>query len=621
MNMIDPTQIPKPIVNPEAYKTELGPVLLLAGPGTGKTWQIAKRIQHLTASKAISAGEITVITFTAEAANSMRRKIAEEGKDEYIEPDKRPKRISTMHSLGFYILKKHPNLVGLQPGFVVVENQQLREMIMRDAALLLGFSPDQAGVAMKERTAAILSEVSKKIIEEYERILRLSNAIDYDDQITLASKLLRENEDIRQEYINGTKHLLVDEYQDINQAQFEFIELLSRDSRNGLFVVGDDDQSIYGFRGGDPKFIRSFAEYFGNGCVVYQIDVSLRCAPNILDSAVSVVAKFDSSRVDKGVYKYINPDSGQVTIHNCPSDDREAEVIAAIIYGEIETAKEEKRKPGEFFVLVPNRFYAESVGRILTRSGINIDYRSTKENLGFQKLSFFNDWRINPESNLATRTVVEMILEGGSTSIPRLRAKGDLPKRIVGMKQIAEIWKLVGQNNTNFLKAINSAVKKGNLYEEISSKLQELYKLSGGKDTPLFMQKISTYIHPWSSPKSFLEGVSKIISPAKKNRPAFNHVVRILTFQSAKGLEADFVFIVGLEEGTTPRTIAVDVAEEARLFFVAMTRAKRELHLFHCRKRTGAITFRKVSHNLSQSRFLEVLPKDKIETQYHRPKG
>lgn len=610
----------KPIINPEAFKTELGPALLLAGPGTGKTWQLAKRIQHLTDTKSVPAEEITVITFTSEAANSMRRKIEEEGKDEYIEPDKRPKRISTMHSLGLSILKKHQELVGLQPDFIVVENQQLREMLMRDAALLLRYGPAQAKIAMRERTAAALSEVSGKIVDKYEKILRLSNAIDYDDQITLAVKLLNENEEVRQEHIKKTKHLLVDEYQDINQAQFEFIELLSRESRGGLFVVGDDDQSIYGFRGGDPKFIRSFTEHFGDGCVVYQIDVSRRCAPNILDSAVSVVANFDTSRVDKCEYKYTNAETGKVVIHNCPSDDREAEVIAAIIFGEIEAAKEGKRIAGGFFILVPNRFYAESVGRILRRGRIFLDQRSAKENSGFQKVALFNDWRLKPELNLAARMVVEMILESGSTSTPSPKGKEDQQKRTEGMKQVAELWEVVSKNDVSFLRAMESVAKKGNLYQELSSKMQELLKLSKGKDTPRFLEKMAVYIRPWGSPESFLEGASKANTPIKNTKLASGHTARILTFQSAKGLEADFVFIVGLEEGTMPRSADGDVSEEARLFFVAMTRAKKELHLFHCRKRTGAVTLRKSSHNLSRSRFLEKLPKDKFESQYHQPK-
>lgn len=127
------------IISDEAYKYDGGPVLLLAGPGTGKTWQIAQRIKFLISDKGASADEITVITFTSEAAKGMRAKLEEKGSNEYIEPDNRPSHIFTMHSLGHQILSKNLTKAGLKEDFYVVEDSRIREPIMRDAAILLGY--------------------------------------------------------------------------------------------------------------------------------------------------------------------------------------------------------------------------------------------------------------------------------------------------------------------------------------------------------------------------------------------------------------------------------------------------------------------------------------------------
>lgn len=608
----------KPIINPEAYKAENGPIALLAGPGTGKTWQLAKRIQYLTQEKSISADAITVITFTAEAARSMRHKIEEEGKDEYVEPDKRPKRISTIHSFGYSILKNNAELAGLQDDFSVVENQFLRSLIIRDAALSIGLDVEAATKAMKERTEAKISIESQKVIDEYERILRLSNAIDYDDQITLANKILRENETIRKKYAAEAQHLLVDEYQDINQAQFDFIELLSRDSRSGLFVVGDDDQSIYGFRGGSPEFIREFEKHFGIGATVFQIDVSRRCAPNILDCAVSVVSKFDTTRVDKGEYKYTATDNGEVVIHNCSSDEREAEVICGVIFSEIEAAKEELRDCDDFFVLVPNKFYMKNISRVLSRAGIRVDRGSEKDDPGFQKVAQFEKWRQNPNSNLSTRLVIEMIIESGSTGVKKSKAL--TPEKLDAFKKIAALWMGLSNEQKNLFDILSKVASEDVLINDVYQKLVELQKLSAAKNTSQFLEKIAIYIRPWSSPQAFLDSASKAVGNSDKMQKSSMPEVRILTFQSSKGLEAAYVFIVGLEEGAVPRDLSTNVAEEARLFFVAMTRAKKKLHLFHCRKRSGSVTLRKFSGSLTKSRFLNHLPDEKKQDQYHQSK-
>lgn len=214
-------------IDQNAYQAESGPILLLAGPGTGKTYQLSKRIQYLTSKKDVSPDEITVITFTSEATTSMKRKIEEFGSPEYIDPDKRPGRISTMHSLGQTIILNQPEAFDLDSKFQVVEDQTSRQTLMNDAALLCNSTIDEATLALKERATAKITGKFVKISDKYEQILRSCNSIDYDDQIYLACTLLKQNNKLRIKYATKAKYLLVDEYQDINSAQFDLIKLLS----------------------------------------------------------------------------------------------------------------------------------------------------------------------------------------------------------------------------------------------------------------------------------------------------------------------------------------------------------------------------------------------------------
>lgn len=609
-------------INNEAYKTNSGPTLLLAGPGTGKTYQIAKRIQYLTSDRNVSPDEITVITFTTEAAQSMRKKITEYG-PEYIDPDKRPGRISTMHSLGFKIISENASLVGLRSSVEVVEDQGLKKILMVDAALRMKLNINDGERAFYERMSASVSKESALVISEYENILRSCNTVDFDDQITLACDILKRDEGVRKKYSEKSKHLLVDEYQDINKDQHELIKLLSYDSIEGLFVVGDDDQSIYGFRGGSPEFIRNYQKDFGSGSSVYKMDVSRRCLKNILDSAISIVVSFDKQRLDKGAYKYLKTEPGIVTIHSCPSDDREAEIIAAIIHGKVEKARQEGTQESNFFILVPNKFYAEKISEILLAYGIKSDLSSENDKNGFRKVYFLKKWIIDKRSSLLTRLITEFIIESGTTGLPnsKTRSSQNIARREDGMRRIATLWNLVISNKTCFYDTLAVTSKSDALIKDIYQKLTELSTAYDNKNIAVFLQKLALYIKPWSNPNSFLEETEKIFFAKNRTIENIGNLIRILTFESAKGLQADCVFIVGLEEGSIPRGHDESkVAEEARKLFVAMTRAKEELHMFCCRKRTGSVTLRLQSHNLTPSRFLDNLPKDKAIKQYHPPK-
>ena len=365
MSEVDVERV-EPVITESPYLEMNGPTLLLAGPGTGKTYQLARRIQSLVDTHGVAADEITVITYTREAAQGMRAKINTRDKPEYIEPSKQPKKILTMHSLGHGIINENASAIGLKPGVSVVTDRVLKEGLMRDAALIAGSTEADCRTASDDKAKAntSASPESIKIQAEYVKLLRACNAVDFDDQIALACDILSKNESVLESYRASAKHLLVDEYQDINADQHRLITLLTSGQPEGLFAVGDDDQSVYGFRGGDPKYIRNFSSDFP-GAKVLQLQMSRRCLKNILDCAVSVVTKYDPSRVPKAPPTYQGETAGLVQIWNCPSEAREGKLIGKAIY-----AKTASGEADSFFVLVPSRNYVQPIAKGLTDAGV-----------------------------------------------------------------------------------------------------------------------------------------------------------------------------------------------------------------------------------------------------------
>lgn len=283
------------IENPsESYLEYPGPILLLAGPGTGKTYQLAQRVKFLINEMHISPKEIAVITFTTEAARNMRERLLKD--DIAIPKENHPEIINTMHSLANTIVGANTGYFGITDNYGVLTEKNSQKIIFEDASFLCGYSRNEYTAAMECRRKGDcnedINEDKCKICKKYEEILRKCSLIDYDDQILLANKILRENEQVRGEWNTKMKFLLVDEYQDINSAQYEFISLLSSQNLEGLFVVGDDDQSIYSFRGGSPYFIQNFGDHYGNNSKIGRLSKSWRCPEFILKSAREVIHKY-----------------------------------------------------------------------------------------------------------------------------------------------------------------------------------------------------------------------------------------------------------------------------------------------------------------------------------------
>ena len=567
-----------------------GPILLLAGPGTGKTHTLALRIKFLIEEKKVDPREITVITFTNEAAINMRERISDmEKSDVYINPEQQPAFICTMHSLGQRIITENIFKINLKEDFRIAGSSSLQSLLFEDCAQLLNLDREN-GVEtnfcrQKGKCLKNVNEQKCEICNKYRELLTANNAIDYNDQIMLACEILRNNKDILDSYKKNTKYLLVDEYQDINHSQFEFIRLLCNDQEQGLFCVGDDDQSIYSFRGGSRHYIKNFNNDFGNSRVV-SLDTCRRCPSNVLESALEVVNKFCPDRLAKPISNFTRP-KGKIFIYDVPSQKKEAQIISEIVRKAIPSK--------EVLILVPHKGFALPIKRMLRLRKINYQCKvDIDDDSGFNRLDVLKDWIVDQTDNFALRQCIQSIVDSGNFDIPTKRVKKPEKKleRENILKIISLCWNGVITKKTGYFTALKKAGENNNSIKQIISGLEDLHVLAQNT-TGAFLKNSSDLLKLWNKPENLFNEISKLLEEVLSQNTGGSGVVRILTMQKAKGLEADAVIIVGLDKGVFPKeNLNREQEQEAsRLFYVSMTRAKVDLYLFHARKRDASVTF------------------------------
>ncbi len=594
-----------------------GPLLLLAGPGTGKTYQLARRLKYLE-SKGVVPDEITVISFTAAAAANMRDRISDPSYPFHIAPANQPSLMCTMHSLGFKILSEQSADDG---PLEVLADDDIRSALIKDAARLLGLSPSLAAECEHCRALGACSggnEAKCQACVKYMELLAACHAVDYDELVLGACRALRSDAGLLGTYRSRARHLLVDEYQDINQAQFELIRLLSAETPKGLFVVGDDDQSIYSWRGGSPKFIRSFKADFGNDASVEPLMHSYRCNRHVLEAAMAVVKEYDKNRLDKGGMTYEKDDGPVVRVHNVPSDDREADLVVAIA--------KEALPSRDVLILVPGRRFTPLVVSRLRRARIPFAAPPPGAGDGVVSLSRLAKWLDDPEDSLTLRGCLGSMLDSGAF-IPGPRVKSDDKKaaREAGLRSVASLWVSVLEHGMSLWMALQAR-------RDDDEVLKLLYEACQGLvDAPEaavgdFLALVACELKPWPSKRALLAEMTRIASSSNAMSGLGSpSSVRVMTMQGAKGLEADVVCVLGLEEGILPRAEGTALPEQARLAFVSMTRAKDELHLFHARKRSPGVSYATPYSGTGQksparSRFLDVLPTAHSSGTYHPSK-
>jgi DNA helicase-2/ATP-dependent DNA helicase PcrA len=432
--------------------------------------------------------------------------------------------------------------------------------------------------------------------------------VDFDDQILFACRILEKNPTILKKYQFRAKHLLVDEYQDINTAQFRLIELLSRESRNGLFVVGDDAQSIYGFRGGNPKFILRFGEDFP-GSETPPLPYSWRCHEKIMQDAIKVLKKYytDWTGEQKLEYKMLSGEEPQ--IWKLLSDKAEAKMVAVITRQFIQEKK-------SILILVPKKEFFPLITQELSKRGIvySCPISFLPERVKIAKL--FIDWATIPSDSFKTRLVVEELINNGIAKVPGARKyqkynPETIKKRIEEETEIAKLWEQVDKENDLF-SVIENLEEPNETLIKIQDgllNLSDLFINFKKEKCGEFIKQLAVVSGIWVNPSKLMEDITKITELLNPRSITGLGWVQLNTMKKAKGLEADVVIIVGLEDDIVPNPI-YDPVEESRLFYVSMTRTKEKIYLFHSYKRPRGISYGQELTNKERSKFLDVIGRE-----------
>lgn len=606
-----------------------GPLLVLAGAGSGKTKVLTTRIAYLINEKNVDPSSILAITFTNKAANEMKDRVIK-----LIGNIGYSMKISTFHSFGLSILKEHCDLLGYSKNFTIIDSDDsmtLIKKIVKDLNLdskifnpkmirnkISGAKNELMDPAEYVRFAN--TDMEEKIVSVYERYqkrLKLNNSFDFDDLLMLPIKLLKENPDVLKQYQEKFKYVMVDEYQDTNQAQYILTKMMSAKYKN-ICVVGDNDQSIYMFRGANYRNILNFEKDYKNTSVIL-LEENYRSTKNILDVANSII-KNNKSRKDKTLWTN-NDDGLKIKYHRSSNEKDESFYVV----GEIKKLLNNGVPLSEIAVLYRANAQSRNIEEVLLRD--NIPYKvvgafyfynrkEIKDLIAYLKLIYNHN-----DDNSLTRII-------------------NVPKRGIGLKAIENLNtkamleekslydSLSTQKELDFKRLIDDLSKKSetmSLTELVDcilndSKMKEELELEKTIESEVRLENLEEFKSITKSFEEskgivslgeFLEEIS-LVSDVEEYKNNTN-VVTLMTIHSAKGLEFDNVFLIGMEEGLFPHANclndAEELEEERRLCYVAVTRARKRLWLVNARSR---MLYGKESYNM-QSRFIDEIDKENLD--------
>jgi len=628
-------------LNPEqriAVETLDGPVLVLAGAGTGKTRVLTTRIAHILATGRAWPSQVLAVTFTNKAAREMRERIgalvggAVEGMPW----------LGTFHSIGVKILRRHAELVGLKQGFTILDTDDqlrlLKQVIeaegldkdrwpARQLAAQIdswknrGLTPGEVPVG---EAKAFAQGKGGKLYAAYQQRLKELNACDFGDLLLECLRLFRTHPDVLADYQRRFRFILVDEYQDTNIAQYLWLRLLAQGSPN-ICCVGDDDQSIYGWRGAEVDNILRFEHDFP-GATVIRLERNYRSTSHILAAASGLIAK-NEGRLGKTLFT--DGSSGEkVTVTGVWDDEEEARVIGE----DIEQLQRTSHALNEIAVLVRASFQMRSIeDRFVT---LGLPYRVIGGPRFYERaeikdaIAYF-DVTLNPSNDLKFERIINVPKRGlGDTTLKRIRELGrsrGLPL-FYAAREIVETEELSGKARkslTDLLLAFErwrgliGSMRHTELAELILDESgytamwqadkspQSQSRLENLKELVRFMDQFETL-------EGFLEHVS-LVMDAEQGEDGDR--VSLMTLHAAKGLEFDTVFLPGWEEGLFPHQRSLDesgmagLEEERRLAYVGITRAKRRAKISFAQNRRN----RGLYQSAIPSRFVDELPEANVE--------
>ena len=580
-----------------------GPMLVLAGAGSGKTKVLTNRIANLI-DNGISPANILAITFTNKAAKEMKDRVFNLiGNDAYMI------QISTFHSLGLKILKENYEKLGYDKNFVVIDSDDaltVIKKIMKD----MNLSPQYYNAKnIRNKISSAKNELMDlqsfanleydknivKIYEKYLEKLKLNNSVDFDDLLILPIRLFREYPSVLESYQERYKYILIDEYQDTNECQYIFSKMLAKKYKN-IFVVGDNDQAIYAFRGANYKNILNFEKDYPN-CKTILLEENYRSTKTILNAANSVI-KNNKLRKDKNLWS--NNEEGELIKYiRTDGEKEEADYVAK----EIKKLISEGVNPVDIAVL----YRTNAQSRVMEEACL-------KNNIPYKIIGSFYFYNRKEIKDLICYL---RLINNYKDDVSLLRVI-NVPKRKIGEKTIDNISNVALVNNSCLFDAINSGkeLEFKNLILDLKEKcenlsLTEMVELvldkSGIKqelenekslDSEIRLENLEefksitkNYEEEYGviSLDDFLNEIS-LVSDMSEHQDG-NNKVSLMTVHSVKGLEFDDVFVIGMEEGIFPHYNAINegtnsaIEEERRLCYVAITRAKKKLWLLNAKKR------------------------------------
>jgi len=601
------------------------PTLVLAGPGAGKTYLLGDRVKRLLNAR-VDHDAITLLTYTKDARQNMRNKLLDPEDGFGLEHSQLP-HVSTLHSLGYKIVKDKPKAVGLRKTNLRVQpDGKVTELLFRDAALKSGLAEADAVNARRCKARGDCrqdqNEAKCSVCRAYWDIMSKCNCVDFDDQVLFACRILEEDPVLLAKYRKHCMHLLVDEYQDINAAQFRLIQLLSRETVDGLFVVGDDAQSIYRFRGATPKFIRRFTEDFA-GAWSPPLACSRRCPKTILGKAQAMLEKHYANWEAPQDLKYCVPPGNDPKVWCVPTELAEAEWVARI-------ARQAVGEHKTVLVLAPKRAFFPLLSHALSRYGVSHD---CQENLlpdhitkRFVVAWHLLEWAQDPSDNFLTRLAVECVINNGVAKVPGAgkgtRCKEEtIANRARVETEVGHLWDDVTSRRRLMavLETLSSPSKQVSAARDVLVSLRESYSECKGDQRGEFARCLARACGGWIRPETMAKDLLSVKEQLTRGRPPGFSSVQLMTLRKAKGLEADVVVMVGLEDDIIPGSDS-DIQEQARLFYVGMTRASESLYMMHSCRRPKGVSLGTAVVGKPKSRFLDAVGieskfrKDRVKT-------
>jgi len=638
----------------QAVETLRGPLLILAGAGTGKTRVITCRVAYMI-ERGIKPDSILAVTFTNKAAREMRERVAQLVPRAALQ-DKQGRvqgpTICTFHSLCVRILRRHIEKLGYKRNFVIYdESEQLGAIrkvlshlsvrgekadpkVLQTLISRLKNHGARAEVIAEEGLRAMTTTVLKR----YESALRACNAVDFDDLLLLALRLLREHPEVLQECRATYRYVMVDEYQDTNAAQFELVKLLTSEHRN-LCVVGDDDQSIYGWRGAEIANLLDLEKHFPEVKVI-KLEQNYR-STNVILNAANAVIKHNARRRGKRLWS----DNGQGSLIRLFSFENEEEEARTVVE-EIECARMTRRIPwSEHAILFRTNLQSRPFEIALRQAGVRyrliggqsyFDRREVRDFLAYLKvfLNPHDDVSLLRIANVPARGLSDVTMERllaasqerhcsvyaamrhtdvqagfverTRQSIRDFLALIETQRALLQQSESLSLtaWAERWLDEIGYINDLRRAEKNPETAENRVRNLRDLVAdLNDGA---------ATVSAPVERLSNFLEELALDQEREEDETESALDAVTLITMHSCKGLEFPHVFVVGIEDGLLPhaRSAAENTLdEERRLFYVAITRAMRTLTLSHCqgRKKYGQIM------PCHPSRFLKELPKELVE--------